>query len=70
MQVSRKGLSDKDILHKLNEMQVLESIFGGAESHVQLVQRGEEVLRFLIDQKAFGEQEIRTVWDAIIKKGD
>lgn len=65
----RKGLTDKDILDRLLKNNVLSAIFGGAESHVQLVQRGEEVIRFLIDAKAFNEHEIRTVWRAI-QQGD
>lgn len=68
--IIRKGLSDAEILKKLNELNVLESIFGGAESHVQLIQRGEEILKFLLDQRAFDEPEIRTIWDAVQLKGD
>jgi hypothetical protein len=52
-------------MKNLREMNVLDQIFGGAESHVQLIQRGEEILKFMIDQKAFNEPEIRTVWSAV-----
>lgn len=60
----RRGLSDKDILARLIQHNILEQVFGGAESHVQLVQRGEELLRFMIDQREFNENEIRIVWNA------
>jgi hypothetical protein len=53
------------MLRKLTELRVLNSIFSGAESHVQLISRGEEILKFLVDQKAFNEPEIRTVWSAV-----
>ena len=66
----RKGLSDQEILHRLHKHNLLDAIFGGAESHVQLVQRGEEILKFLVDQKTFNEQEIRTVWQAAVVRGD
>lgn len=36
---------------------------------MQLVQRGEEILRFMIDQRQFNEQEISIVWNAA-QRGD
>ena len=65
----RRGLSDKELVDRLHQYNALEQVFAGKETHVQLVQRGEELLRFLIDQRAFNEPEIEIVWNAA-QRGD
>ena len=43
---------------------MIEVIFGEKDSHVQLVQRGLELIKFLVDQKDFNEQDLELVWAA------
>ncbi len=66
---NRKGLSDPEILSRLRKYNILEKVFRGNESHVQLIQRSEEVLRFLIEQNDFRKTDIQNVWNSV-QKGD
>jgi hypothetical protein len=48
---------------------VIEVIFGEKDSHVQLVQRGLELIKFLVDQKDFTEKDLELVWNSA-QRGD
>lgn len=50
------------MLNRLREQNVVEVIFGDKDSHVQLVQRGLELIKFLVDQKDFREKDLELVW--------
>jgi hypothetical protein len=41
------------MLQRLREKNVMEIIFGDKDSHVQLVMRGLELVKFLVQQKEF-----------------
>jgi hypothetical protein len=43
---------------------IVDAVFEAKRSHVQLLQRGKDILWFLIDQGQFNEKEIRVVWSA------
>lgn len=45
----------------------MEAVFEAKRSHVQLLQRGKDILWFLIDQNQFNEKEIRIVWSSTQK---
>jgi len=49
------------MLNRLREHNVVEVIFGEKESHVQLAQRGLELIKFLVDQKDFRERDLELV---------
>jgi hypothetical protein len=52
------------MLFRLREQNVTEVIFGEKDSHVQLVQRGLELIKFLVDQKDFTEKDLELVWNS------
>lgn len=52
------------MLQRLREQNVVEVIFGEKDSHVQLVQRGLELIKFLVDQKDFTEKDLGLVWSS------
>ena len=55
-------MTDREMLIRLREQNVIEVIFGDKDSHVQLVQRGLELIKFLVDQKEFTEKDLDLVW--------
>ncbi len=42
----------------------MEIIFGDKDSHVQLVMRGLEIVKFLVQQKEFTQRDLELVWNA------
>lgn len=60
----KSGLSEREMLQRLREQNVVEVIFGEKDSHVQLVQRGLELIKFLVDQKDFTEKDLGLVWSS------
>ena len=52
------------MLQRLREKNVMEIIFGDKDSHVQLVMRGLELVKFLVQQKEFSQKYLELVWNA------
>ncbi len=52
------------MVKRLRDMNVMEIIFGDKDSHIQLVMRGLELVKFLVQQREFSQQYLELVWTA------
>lgn len=62
----RRTLSAKDVITKLKQENILETIFGD-NYHIQLIQRALEIIKFYINEKEITEKEIDQIWQATKK---
>lgn len=60
----QRGLDKQEMLQRLRERNVMEIIFGDKDSHVQLVMRGLELVKFLVHMKEFSKKDLELVWNA------
>jgi hypothetical protein len=49
---------------KLRDLNVIEIIFGDKDSHIQLVMRGLELVKFLVQQREVSQQYLELIWTA------
>lgn len=52
------------MVKRLRDLNVMEIIFGDKDSHIQLVMRGLELVKFLVQQREFSQQYLELVWTA------
>jgi hypothetical protein len=60
----QRGLDKSEMVKRLRDMNVMEIIFGDKDSHIQLVMRGLELVKFLVQQREFSQQYLELVWAA------
>jgi hypothetical protein len=62
----KKTIPTQEIINTLKTQRFCEKIFGETY-HIQLIQRSIEVIKFLINERQLGQEEIDIIWSATLR---
>ena len=59
--MKKQAFSSRELINSLKKHQVFNKIFG-ENYHIQLIQRAQELIKFLITEKELGPEEMDVIW--------